>query len=68
MLAKLRAALIKEDGAVTVDWVVLTGGAAALAIAMMSTMNGETSDIAAEIESVLVDVDVATLGPVGYSQ
>ncbi|MCB1404675.1 MAG: hypothetical protein KDK01_00035 [Rhodobacteraceae bacterium] len=68
MFAKLRAALMNEDGAVTVDWIVLTGGAAALAIIMMSTMNGETTDIAGEIESVLLDVNVAAIGTVGYSQ
>jgi len=68
MLAKIRLALMSDDGAVTVDWVVLTGAMAAMAVIMMATMNGEASDVATEIETVLSDVEVATIGGIGYEQ
>lgn len=61
MFAKLRAAIFDDKGAVTIDWVVLTGASVALAIVMMSTLNGQVSDIATDIGHVLTDVEVATL-------
>tara|TARA_R110002073_G_scaffold65745_3_gene163996 strand:+ start:9249 stop:9455 length:207 start_codon:yes stop_codon:yes gene_type:complete len=68
MRSAIRQALTDESGAVTVDWVVLTGAMAAMAVIMISTMNGETSSVANEIETVLTDVDVTQISDIGYSQ
>jgi Flp pilus assembly pilin Flp len=68
MRLAIRQALTDESGAVAVDWVVLTGAMAAMAVIMMSTMNGETTSVANEIEVVLTDVSVAPLSDIGYSQ
>ena len=38
-----------EDGAVTVDWVVLTAAIVGLGIAVLTTVGGATSDYADEI-------------------
>ena len=40
-----------ESGAVTVDWVVLTAAVVALAIGILTTINGATTDLASEIGS-----------------
>ena len=68
MCSAIRQALTDESGAVTVDWVVLTGAMAAMAVIMISTMNGETSSVANEIETVLTDVNVTQISDIGYSQ
>ena len=68
MFAKFRLALKSDDGAVTVDWVVLSGAMVAMAVIMMATMNGEASDVATEIGTVLSDVEVATIGGIGYDR
>lgn len=68
MCSAILQALTDESGAVTVDWVVLTGAMAAMAVIMISTMNGETSSVANEIETVLTDVDVTQISDIGYSQ
>ena len=68
MRSAIRQALTDESGAVTVDWVVLTGAMAAMAVIMISTMNGETTSVANEIETVLTDVDVTQISDIGYSQ
>ena len=68
MRSAIRQALTDESGAVTVDWVVLTGAMAAMAVIMISTMNGETTSVANKIETVLTDVDVTQISDIGYSQ
>ncbi|MDJ0826058.1 MAG: hypothetical protein QNJ16_11205 [Rhodobacter sp.] len=42
-----------EDGAVTVDWVVLTAAIVGLGIAVLTTVGGATDDYADEIGSHL---------------
>ncbi len=68
MSARTLKFLLNEDGSTTVDWVILTGASAALAVIMMSTMNGDTTSIAQEIETTITDVEVVTIGSIGYSQ
>lgn len=57
--------LTHESGATTVDWVVLCAACIGLTLAMLSTMDGATSSVAAQIETVLTSVEVAAIGPVG---
>lgn len=45
----LRAFKQQQDGAVTVDWVVLTAAIVGLGIAVMVTVGGATDDYADEI-------------------
>lgn len=65
MIAALRVFWNDDSGATTVDWVVLTGGAAALALVMITTMNGTTSSVADEMETVLTSVEVEEMAVLG---
>ena len=49
-----------EDGAVTVDWVVLTGAIVGLGIAVLTTVSNGTTDLAGDIDTALEDMTVAT--------
>ena len=42
-----------EDGAVTVDWVVLTAAIVGLGIAVLSTVSGGSSDLANSVSDYL---------------
>jgi len=44
-----------EDGAVTVDWVVLTAAIVGLGIAVMVSVSGGTTNLAGDIEHELED-------------
>ncbi|MCB1397793.1 MAG: hypothetical protein H6898_09045 [Rhodobacter sp.] len=68
MFARVTSFLLDETGATTIDWVVLTGGCMALAIIMLSTMNGATSSVASEMETVLTSVEVADLSQSGDTE
>ncbi len=49
-----------EDGAVTVDWVVLTAAIVGLGIAVLTTVGGATDDYADKIGSHLTSQGVKT--------
>jgi len=49
-----------EHGAVTVDWVVLTGAIVTLGIAVMLSVGGPTTDLADNVGSTVGDYDIAT--------
>ena len=49
-----------EDGAVTVDWVVLTSAIVGLGIAVMLSVGNSTSGLAKKISSKIVSTNVAT--------
>ena len=49
-----------EDGAVTVDWVVLTGAIVGLGIAVLSTVSGGATDLAGDIDGELESMTIAT--------
>ncbi len=49
-----------EDGAVTVDWVVLTAGIAGLAIAVMAGITGNMGSIGAAVNTFLAAQTVVT--------
>ncbi|MCP3972762.1 MAG: hypothetical protein GY717_21065 [Rhodobacteraceae bacterium] len=49
-----------EDGAVTVDWVVLTAAIVGLGIAVLTTVGGATDDYADQIGSHLSSQGVKT--------
>jgi Flp pilus assembly pilin Flp len=46
-----------EDGAVTVDWVVLTAAIVGLGIAVLTTVGGGTSDLSASASGNIADVE-----------
>ncbi len=49
-----------EDGAVTVDWVVLTAAIVGLGIAVLTTVGGATDDYADKIGTYLTSQGVKT--------
>ena len=49
-----------EDGAVTVDWVVLTSAVAALGIVVAVTVGSETKTVADKISSHIEATDLMT--------
>ena len=49
-----------EDGAVTVDWVVLTAAIVGLGIAVLTTVGGATSDYADDIGGALSTMGIKT--------
>ena len=49
-----------EDGAVTVDWVVLTAAIVGLGIAVLTTVGGATDDYADEIGTYLSSQGIKT--------
>lgn len=58
-----------ENGAVSVDWVVLTAGMVGLAITAIATIESQTVNHAADIAATIEDADVtgivAAAGTVG---
>ena len=49
-----------EDGAVTVDWVVLTAAIVGLGVAVLTAVSGGATSLAGEISDSLVAQSVAT--------
>jgi Flp pilus assembly pilin Flp len=49
-----------EDGAVTVDWVVLTAAIVGLGIAVLSTVRTGATDLATDIGSNLTNTEVGS--------
>ena len=63
MLNFIKTFRADEDGAVTVDWVVLTAAIVGLGIAVLTSVSGSATDIAADIAGELDGVDAgAVLG------
>lgn len=58
----LKDFLSREDGAVTIDWVVLTAAIVGLGIAVMAAIGGATNDLAVELENTLDTVTVSANG------
>jgi len=58
----LKDFLAREDGAVTIDWVVLTAAIVGLGIAVMAAIGSATNDLAVELESTLDTVTVSANG------
>ena len=57
-LSKMFASFARnEEGAVTVDWVVLTAGIAALGLAVAITVGSSTKELADNIASYVDDTD-----------
>ena len=54
-----------EDGAVTVDWVVLTAAVVGLGIAAIATVRGGVDSLAGDIDTSLTDGEVAAIGTLG---
>lgn len=62
---KLRNFLSNEDGAVTVDWVVLTAGIVGLAIAAFAVIETQTTQLSADVAATVENVDVTSTTPTG---
>ena len=60
MSAVVRVFLRDEDGAVTVDWVLLTALIVGMAMGIVSIISTAAQDPAEGLGAVLKDIDVAT--------
>lgn len=59
MWEKLRTIAQDEDGAVTVDWVVLTAAVVGLAGATITALHGPTGDVSSNLSNALSDHEVS---------
>ena len=55
-----------EDGAVTVDWVVLTAAIVGLGLAVLTSVGGGTTTLAGKVSSSLGGAEVTQLGTLGF--
>ena len=62
MIKTLQQFLILEDGAITVDWVVLTAALVGLAMVVLTPVAYSTDSSAQDLSDFITDV------PVGYSE
>ncbi|MEO1195889.1 MAG: hypothetical protein AAFX45_06930 [Pseudomonadota bacterium] len=60
MLAKTTNFLTSEEGAVTVDWVVLTAAIVGLGIAVLASVSGGVTTLSDTISSNLANQEIAT--------
>lgn len=60
MLAKTANFLKSEEGAVTVDWVVLTAAIVGLGIAVLASVSGGVTTLSDTISSNLANQEIAT--------
>ena len=60
MNAVIRVFLRDEDGAVTVDWVLLTAIIVGMAMGIVSIISTAAQDPAEGLGAVLTEIDVAT--------
>ena len=58
MLHSFSAFIANEDGAVTVDWVVLTAAVVGLAVAAYATISGGTGTLTANTTTTLSEMTV----------
>ncbi len=58
----------KEDGVVTVDWVVLTGALVGLGVSVLATVSSGTSALSGEISQALDEIEVASPASPGVSK
>ena len=58
MVNFLKTYLVKEDGAVTVDWVVLTAAVVALGVAAAAAMIAGTNDLSDSIWAYMDSLDL----------
>ncbi|RKT28220.1 Flp pilus assembly pilin Flp [Roseovarius halotolerans] len=57
----------EEDGAVTVDWVVLTAAVVGLGVAGVTTVKGGIDGLAGNVSSSLSGGSVVSLGTLGQN-
>ncbi len=60
-MSVLKNFLKSEDGAVTVDWVVLTASIIALGLVVVTTIAGGTTNVSSGLGANLSDAEVAEL-------
>lgn len=58
MLKLIKTFVHSEEGAVTVDWVVLTAGVVGLSVGLILMLNDSTSNVASNISDYVAEVEV----------
>lgn len=64
-VVRLFSFLLSEDGAVTVDWVVLTAAVVGLGLAVVSSLSTGVQGLASGINTSLSGASLQTLGTLG---
>ena len=62
MRHNLRDFLTREDGAVTIDWVVLTAGLVGIGNAILTAIGTATNDLATEMDKKIDGISVRSQG------
>ena len=57
MFRKLKQFILSEEGAVTVDWVVITAGVVAAAVAIFSNVEDGGTELATDTEQFMNNMD-----------
>ncbi|WP_298298930.1 pilus assembly protein [uncultured Litoreibacter sp.] len=60
MLNWIKSFALEEDGAVTVDWVILSAGVISLALAAVGVITDGTEDISGDVDSKLKSQLIST--------
>lgn len=58
MMSKLKKVLVNEEGAVTVEWVVLTAAVVGLAVSAYATINSGSGGMASNTDTALSSMQV----------
>ena len=56
-MSAIKNFILAEDGAVTVDWVVLTAAIVGLGLAVMAVVSGGVENLSTDIAQELADTD-----------
>lgn len=67
MLNRIKSFAAAEDGAVTVDWVVLTAAIVGIGLAIIYAIGNGTSDVSGELSASLSNGSVTNLGSLGFN-
>lgn len=59
-LSRIRSFAAREDGAVTVDWVVLTAGVVSLGVIVVGTITGNMGSVGAKVDSFMSSQTIST--------
>jgi len=67
--ARRRKSFLEDtDGAVSVDWVVLTAALVGIGLAVIVSVSSGASNIAANASQALLGASVVEIGTLGFSQ
>lgn len=63
--ARVSRFIVGQDGAITVDWVVLTAIASGFALLVVAALTGGVLDMSSDLDTTVGSVEVTALGVLG---